>query len=160
MRQIQRIKSRFYASVVCFCVFACTFLLMDPFTELVGTARNVSVFLLGAVFWLSLVLGLLLAIAAARASRDYLERAGFDTQRRRLGLLRFFSNKAAAVADVLLAVSVAAAVVMAIHAPQNQYLYFVELFLLALSVSMHCLLNGDTFAAICGFKSIYIGGKH
>lgn len=159
MKQMRTIKRRFYASVLCFVIFSCTFLLMDPFTELVGTARDVSVFLLGAVFWLTLILGIVLAAAAARETREYASRTG-AAERGRLGALRFFSNRAAAAADALLVLGIAAAVYLAVRPPQNQFLYFVELSVLALSLSMHCLLNGNTFAAIYGFKSIYNGGKH
>ncbi len=159
MKQMRTIKRRFYASALCFVIFSCTFLLMDPFTELVGTARDVSVFLLGAVFWLTLILGIVLAAAAARETREYASRTG-TAERGRLGALRFFSNRAAAAADALLVLGIAGAVYLAARPPQNQFLYFVELFVLALSLSMHCLLNGNTFAVIHGFKSIYNGGKH
>lgn len=150
MKQIRKLKSNFQGGMISFAIFSFTFLLMGPFTELNGKARGICVFILGAVFWLTLILGLVFSF---KANMLYRKLPDPIKKRRRAGICRFFSNRAATVADAGLILGVAGIVILAFYPPENQYFYFVALFLIALSLSMHCLLNSNAFLAIQTFKN-------
>lgn len=150
MKQLRKLKANFSGGMISFVIFSITFLLMGPFTELNGKARSICVFILGTVFWLTLILGLVFSFKVNKLYRELQDPIG---KKRLPGICRFFSNRAAIAADSGLIVGLAGIAVLAVYPPEKQYFYFVELFLIALSLSMHCLLNSNAFQAIQTLKN-------
>ena len=122
MKQLRKLKANFSGGMISFVVFSITFLLMGPFTELNGKARSIGVFILGMVFWLTLILGLVFSFRVNKLCREVQEPVG---KKRTPAICRFFSNSAAAVADFGLIVGVAGIAVLALYPPEKQYFYFV-----------------------------------
>ena len=63
-------------------------------------------------------------------------------------VLKFFSNKPAMAADVVLIISLAATIFLANRRNVNQIAVMMFIFLLVLSLYSHFLLNGKIFTAI------------
>lgn len=150
MKQLRKLKANFTGGMISFVIFSLTFLLMGPFTELNGKARSICVFILGMVFWLTLIFGLVFSFRVNKLCREVQEPVG---KKKIPAICRFFSNRAAAVADFGLIVGVTGIAVLALYPPEKQYFYFVELFLIVLSLSMHCLLNSNAFQAIQNLRN-------
>lgn len=141
MRQTKQLKMWLIIASIMWVLFASTFLLMKPAVEGQPSLGKSSVVLLGLSFWAFLALAVLSLIIAmvyyrkiCRKKRIILPGAP--------GVVTFFSNPFAVVIDFLLIISVVVSILLIVFRPDNQYLYFVDLFLLALTVPFHCISNG------------------
>lgn len=105
----------------------------------------------GILFWGGFLVGVIFQIVLG-ARRNALF-AKYSVKREtmqkvRNGLLSFWSNPAANVADSFLITSVAATVVVFILTKGIGYICYVCLSTLVLSFSMHCILNGRIFVFV------------
>ena len=94
----------------------------------------------GAAFWIGLIGTIVMSVRICRQGNK-LGAASGKKKESRVGLIRFFQNEKAVVADVAMFVAAFGFVVMVII-PDNIYWLFVFLAMLIFSFGMHCMLNG------------------
>ena len=122
------------------------------------TFKIILAYFTGAVFWLFLILGYVIFFVLSRHRKTYektKENRSDRTDRRREsenktgkkslpGILRFFSNRYAVVADVVMAISI----ILLVIPSNSQNVTIIIVSILVLSVHFHGILNGINFEYI------------
>lgn len=102
----------------------------------------------GLLFWIGLIVGtVLFAIYISKCKKLYNENRGNKNvyQEKHIGLITFFSNKAAMIADVALFISIILFGVLMIFTDRTSYICYISISILAFSFIMHCILNSKSF---------------
>ena len=120
-----------------------------------GVFNAVIAVTVGVVFWLFLILGYVVfsRIAAHRKqyekthveSRSDKERLQKDDNKKKPGIICFFSNPYAVAADIALLISLAVNVIFLFIPNANQTVEIIFISILVFSLHMHCILNGVNF---------------
>lgn len=98
----------------------------------------------GILFWAGLIAGgILYALALKKIPKQIRVIQGI-----RPGILHFFSNMQATVADIIMIISIVLTIYFAMNDKSNQAIAAVVLFIMLLSIYAHCLLNGKVFRYI------------
>ena len=96
------------------------------------------------VFWVMLIIGIAAQIMLYIIMRESIK-SDFTTKKRKIGLICCFSNRYAAVADLLMIVSAVILTVSFIFTDASNYFNYIILSVFVFSFSMHCILNGRKF---------------
>ena len=147
MKQTERL---FQCSVVSITLMSVTFLFMPVANHLTGGFRRVFLFMLGAVFWLSLAAGYGILILIYRNNRERLKQYSeisdkTDMRGQKKGLIQ---NREALIADLAIVVAVITDMILWIRGKPSQYLTYVVLAVLAEAVNMHFLFNAKIYKMI------------
>ena len=102
----------------------------------------------GILFWGGMLIGLSFQIALEARRRVFFRR--YNTKRERMqkplnGFLSFAANKAALVADCILAVSIVATILAFLLTKGTGYVCYVCIAVMLMSFCMHCVLNGRNY---------------
>lgn len=146
MELIKKIKLFFWLAVICFTVSSMSFLFLPhAFENSLNRERN-EYFIIGTVFWLFLVLGVLLLFHANTFRREFAKtRLGGDYRMKsRIGILMFFVNIPGTVSDVIFIISLIAFIVILTVDVRSKIIYVIFA-LLILSFEMHCIFNGRIY---------------
>lgn len=134
-------------SVFCFLLLAISFLLM-PFGT-TATADKISAVTLisGIVFWASIVLGIVAQCVLSSRRKAWYSKNRIKKSRvkQKIGLISFFKNTYAAIADIGLALSLTGLIAVLIVTQGTGYVCYVFISLFVFSFSMHCILNGKNY---------------
>lgn len=144
------------SSIFSFLVLAVSFLLMPLESESPSDRLSIYSLVVGIVFWLSLMTGIVTQCVLAYRRRVWY---GFHRIRRsratqRIGLISFFKNPYAIVADIIGIVSLIGLIVAAIVTQGTGYICYVFVSLFVFFFSMHCVLNGKIFYYIINQRKI------
>ncbi len=142
MKIIKKIRLLFYFSVLSLMLMSSTILIMP----VVGDKVRI---LLGAAFWIFTVIGYALLIVANFERRWFINnKMDGNVQMDCLpGFATFFDNIPATIADTVMIISFIIFVICMITKLKYEYISYIVLFLLLLSVNMHCLFNGRVYKA-------------
>lgn len=146
MRSINRIKMLFGFSAIFLFTMSASVLLM-PFVTSMETKQKIATALIGLLFWTSAILGYTI-IAIANQERKWFIRHHLDGDYKmncHLGFISFFSNVPATISDVILIVSLLMFIIINFTYLRYEYIAFILLFLLMLSLNFHCLFNGRVY---------------
>lgn len=113
----------------------------------------------GLLFWIGLIVGtVLFVIYISKCKKLYNENHGNKNvyQEKHIGLITFFSNKEAMIADVALLVSVVLFAILMIFTDRTSYICYISISILVFSFIMHCILNSKSFYVHQGLKKILI----
>lgn len=122
-----------------------------------STANIITAVIAGLLFWLFLILGYVLLAMISKHRKQYEKKAvDFQTNRTRgtenkkkPGVICFFSNKYASIADVVMVISIILTLVIVLLIPKTpQMLQLLLISLTVFSIHMHCVLNGINFKYI------------
>jgi len=147
VKTVKNISRRFNMVAACFTVFGLSFLPMQPVTRIEGQLGNICVVALGLIFWLSFILGTINAIRLGVENRAFIRNCGLS-YRRYAGFFRFFSNRRAVAADLMLIASLAYTAAVFILSPEKQIMYFIAWCVLTISLSFHWLYNSKAYITI------------
>lgn len=141
MRIIKQINLLFYLSVFCFTCLSSTVLFMPFANERIHTV------IVGIVFWGMAIVGTALIIMANSQRKWFIKTKmnGNVKMDCRPGIVTFFSNTPATVADVAMIISFVVFVIFMFTKIKYEYASYVALFMFLLSLSMHCLFNGRVY---------------
>lgn len=156
MKQMKHLRMWLAWACLMWALFAATFLFMKPVVESQSASGRTATVLLGLAFWALLALAVLFTATAAGKYRAICRQKKI-TVSGLPGLLRFFRNPFAVVVDCLLLLAAIFGIGLLILRPENQYFYFADLFLLAMTVPLHAIANGK-MVRISRY-SRYSGGK-
>ncbi len=134
-------------SIFGFLAMSVSFVLMP--LESAIQVNNVSIYVLiaGLVFWVSLVIGIVgQAMLTWRRNRWHKKNPKKRCRlQRRIGLITFFSNFLALIADVLCGISLIALIVLLMVTNGAGFICYILLALFTFAFSMHCILNGKNY---------------
>lgn len=155
MRRIDRLIVYYWVSVVALFIMSAMLLLM-PFSVENGQQKPIFVVVVGITFWLSALIGYAFAIAANSVRKQimHLLSGSHTFLDGKVGVISFFSNIYASIADVILIISFVSFVLINFSELNTSYLAYVFLFLLVFSLNMHCMFNGKIFKMIQASKKI------
>ena len=148
MRSINRIKRLFWSATTFLFLMAFSILIM-PMATKVGEEDRSILLLSGTVFWLSCVTGYTFLFMANRERKYFIRRnlGGDVSMGCRPGIITFFDNVPATIADVAMIASFLLFVGVNFTELKYEYISYVLLFILAFSLNMHCLFNGRIYKA-------------
>lgn len=126
-------------SIAGFLMMACSFLFM-PFVDNSNGVNTYSV-IIGLMFWMGLLIGMLMQIIAACTCKE-------KNKRHRIGLCSFMKNMYGIIADIVLVISIVMFIIAMIVTHQTGYMCFIAIALFTFSFSMHCVCNGKVFRYI------------
>lgn len=149
MRFAKRLEKLYWLSVVFLTIMSATVLIM-PVVNSASYENRFSVVVVGLLFWLSGIAGYASIIMANKERKWYVtNQLGEEISMGcRSGVITFFANIPATVADVAMMTSFLLFVVINFTEYKDSYLSYVLLFLFLLSINMHCLFNGRIYKSI------------
>lgn len=155
MRRIDRLIVYYWISVAALFIMSATLLFM-PLSVENGQQKPILVVAVGITFWISALIGYAFVIAAnsVRKQITRLLSGSHAFLNGKIGVIMFFSNAYATIADVILIISFVTFVLINFSELNTSYLAYVFLFLLIFSFNMHCLFNGKIFEMIRASKKI------
>lgn len=134
-------------SIFFFLMLAVSFLLMPLGSE--THTENISAYTMvaGLMFWISIIMGIVTQCVLAHRRRSWyvIHRVRKVRATQRVGLLSFFKNFYATVADAVTIFSLIGLVIAMIATQGTGYICYVLVSLFVFSFSMHCILNGKVF---------------
>lgn len=139
-------------------LLAATFLVM-PFS--VEAESSVPVIIVGAVFWAGFLFSVIFLILTLVMYKKWHKREhGDEIPKKRLpGVLRFFRNIYASLADGVFIASTISFIVLMFTRYDGAYVVYVLLFLMIVSFSLHSILNGNIYNEIKNKKQKLKGEK-
>lgn len=148
MRSINRIKLLFRFAVVFLFLMSGSVLIMPMATKIAEEERSVLI-LTGLIFWISLIAGYSLLFVANKERKYFIRRKldGDVSMGCRPGIITFFDNIPATIADVAMIASFVLFVGVNFTELKYGYISYVLLFILGFSLNMHCLFNGRIYKA-------------
>ena len=147
MAIIKRVKTNLILAIIFLSIHATTFLLMPLASKYADATHRISLIALGSIFWAAMIAGYIFLLIANVHRRQFVTKKlnGDYRMNSRIGVLNFFANTPAIVADIILFVSIAVFGAMLLFKATENYGTFVMLFLLDLSMNLHCILNGRIY---------------
>lgn len=133
-------------SIISFLLLAFSFMLMP--IESKTFSGNLSIFSLiaGLIFWISLATGTATQIVLTRHRKMwYVSNRVRVRKSTRTGVISFFKNAYATVADIALMLSLIGLIVVMVATHGIGYICYVFISLFIFSFSMHCILNGKNY---------------
>lgn len=134
-------------SIFFFLMFSVSFLLMPLGSE--TPTENISAYTMvaGLMFWISIIMGIVTQCVLAHRRRSWyvIHRIRKVSATQKVGLISFFKNSYAIVADVVTILSLIGLVIAMIATQGTGYICYVLVSLFVFSFSMHCILNGKVF---------------
>jgi sterol desaturase/sphingolipid hydroxylase (fatty acid hydroxylase superfamily) len=111
-------------------------------------------FVLGVVFWLGILGGVLFMRPISKKRKSDVE---YNKIERKITFFRFFRNKPAILSDVLLIISVVVVIAMFIAPTPPQIVLYRSIFGLVFSVEMHDVFNGRNYEYLSNIQSLKEG---
>lgn len=145
----------FALSVFGFLLMSVSFVLMP--LDLGGEGQRLLTLLPGTMFWCGLVIGLLFSVILMIKRRKWLktdQAQHGQPSKKRIGLLSFFQNIPAGIADCLCAASIIGLTATLILTNSTGYVCYVFIALLVFTFCMHCILNGKIYDFAIGSCSL------
>ena len=150
MRYLRLTKVFFFIALLSGLIFSSSFLIMSPAMHIsLNEGRNGLLYFSGALFWAGLLLTVVAWCLAAKMRKNYyFVNKQKKLKGRRPGLLRFFSNPVAVLADICAAISLIGFILCLIFASKSGLINYIFLFLTVLTVQLHAAFNGILFRFI------------
>lgn len=148
MKTEKKLSALLIASIVCYCVMSLNFLIMPVGNSVTDKSMRWLDILTGLIFWLGLIFGSVLYVIFSRECKKWYKnnKGNKDIYKeKKIGLISFFSNRMALVADICLIISILLFAVLMIFTDRTSYICFISIMLLVFSFTMHCILNGKSF---------------
>lgn len=140
--KMKKQKYMFWISTLGFFVMSLSFLFMNQDILYIGMMPRIII--AGIAFWVMLIIAVAAQLMLCVSMRESIK-SDFSTKKRKIGLICFFSNRYAAVADLLMIVSAVILTVSFIFTDASNYFNYIILSVFVFSFSMHCILNGRKF---------------
>lgn len=134
-------------SIFFFFMFAVSFLLMPLGDEVYDEGLSSYSFIAGLMFWISIIMAIITqcVLSWRRKSWYVIHRIRRAKNIQRIGVISFFKNGYATIADVIATLSLLGFVVAMIATQGAGYICYVLVSLFVFSFSMHCILNGKVY---------------
>ena len=144
----KKIKALLIMSVFSFFIMSADFLIMPIGNTVTEVSMKWFNILTGTLFWGALICGIVLYILYSNeCKKQYKNIKGKRDfyNKKRFGLISFFSNRYAVISDVGLFISILLFAILMIFSDRTSYLCYVAIMLSALFLALHCIFNGKPF---------------
>ena len=144
-------------SVGCFFLLGISFVLMPIENNTAENHSSVITLVAGVLFWLSLVLGLTTQGILSLRRKKWISANAIKkiSPEPKMGLISFFKNTYATIADIGLVCSIIGLVVAVIATQSTGFICYVFLGISVFLLSMHCILNGKNFVYVLNPEKIF-----
>lgn len=134
-------------SIFFFLMLSVSFLLMPLGSETPTENISVNTMVAGLMFWISIIMGIVTqcVLAHRRKSWYVIHRIRKVRVTQKVGLISFFKNSYATIADAATILSLIGLVIAMIATQGTGYICYVLVSLFVFSFSMHCIVNGKVF---------------
>lgn len=134
-------------SIFFFLMLSVSFLLMPLGSETSTESISPYTLVAGLMFWISIIMGIATqcVLASRRKSWYTIHRIRKARAPQKIGLISFFKNFYAIIADIVAFVSLIGLVISMVATQGTGYICYVFVSLFILSFSMHCILNGKVY---------------
>lgn len=134
-------------SILSFLMLSVSFLLMPLGSEILTENLSTYTLVAGLMFWSSIIMGIATQCVLAYRRRSWyvIHRIRKVRVTQKVGLVSFFKNAYATVADVVAILSLIGLVIVTIATQGTGYICYVLVSAFVFSFSMHCILNGKGF---------------
>lgn len=137
--------------MICLACLQCLLIFTIPFVSVEGNSiQRIMAYVVAMFFWLAVISEIIIARQSSKI-RAKMERRIYRNKQIRLssvGILSFFKNKEAMMADVLLFVSVVVLGIVIWAKIVTTWIIICVVSILILSFNMHCILNGRNYRYI------------
>lgn len=139
-------KKMFLISVFSFLIFSISFLFIPNTSDMIQLTLPVKNVIAGITIWVTLAVGIITQILLSKGLKTFLNKKGIMSYRK-IGVISFFQNKYASLADISFFISLVCFVVSMVctNMNGNNFINFIFWTILVFSFSMHCILNGKVF---------------
>ena len=146
MKSVRKIKRLFWFSAFFQFLMSASILLM-PMAVQIGQQDKKMTVLIGLMFWISMITAYVLLGIANSERKWFLHRkVGIDAKMNcRPGIVEFFTNIPATVADVAMILSFLLFVIVGFTDWKYEYISYILLFIFVFSLQMHCMFNGRIY---------------
>ncbi len=150
-----------YASVAFFLLMALSFVLMPLGGWKSSSGRELFTVLAGGAFWVGLIGGASIQGVLSVRRDGWYKRNRIKKERtvRGVGAFTFLKNVPAAVADLVLVLTIPALIVSLIVTKGSGAICYAFISLLVFSFSMHCILNGKIYYYIKNQEKMLLSNK-
>lgn len=148
MKIVKKLNTLLITSIVSYSIMSLDFLIMPVGNSVTDKSMRWLDILTGLIFWLGLISGTILYVFFSKECKKWYEnnKGNKDIYKeKKIGLISFFSNRAALVADICLIISILLFAMLMIFTDRTSYICFISIMLLVFFFSMHCILNGKSF---------------
>lgn len=148
MKIVKKLSTLLITSIVSYSIMSLDFLIMPIGNSVTDKSMRWLDILTGLIFWLGLISGTVLYVIFSKECKKWYEnnKGNKDIYKEKnIGLISFFSNRAALVSDICLIVSVLLFVILMIFTDRTSYICYISIMLLVFFFTMHCVLNGKSF---------------
>lgn len=134
-------------SIFSFLMLAISFLLMPLGGKNDADRMSICSFVAGIMFWTSLAIAILTQCVLGKRQKKWCKIHKIKKIRssNKVGLLLFFKNTYASVADILFVVCFIGFIISMLITKGTGYICYVFIALFVFSFSMHCVLNGKIY---------------
>jgi len=146
MKNKNKIKFWLFLSIGSFFLMAVSFLIM-PFGNNVLEKQSPVSIIAGLMFWIFLIFGIVAQIITAKLFKENLKSYQIKmlkNNKKRVGIISFFENIPAMVADILCVLSLIVLIVL-LALGSTSYICYVLIFVFVFALCMHCVLNGKIY---------------
>lgn len=130
-------------------------ILCIPLVDLDGSsARRIGAYILATLFWICIIIEGVFVYRATQ-ERKWMEQKCFRSRALKYsqpGVISFFRNIEASIADVMLFVSAILVVILAWTQIKTVWMIMVGISILFLSFNLHCILNGKNYRYLKLYK--------
>ncbi len=150
MKYFRRMERLFWFAVILLLLMSATILIM-PFAAEWGEQNRAIVVLVGILFWVTTIGGYTLLGLAGLERKKHIKQNKISNDAR-IGIVTFFANRPAMVADITMILSLLLFIGLNFTIYKNDYIAYVLLFLFLASVNMHGLFNGRIYKLLKNTK--------
>lgn len=145
-------------SILFFLMFSISFLLMPLGEETSNGKISVYTLVVGLMFWISIIMAIVIQciLSYRMKKRVMIHSTEKEILEQKIGLVSFFKNIYAIVADVIMIVSLIGLIIAMISTQGLGYVCYIFISLLVFFFSMHCILNGKVFCYIINSKPKFL----
>lgn len=143
-RASQRRRKRMLVLYVTFLLIWSIAVLLMPIASVQKEATKIPMFISGGGFWIGLIGTIAMAVKINNAIKRSYRFRDKRPEVKQLGLISFFKNREAKIADIAMFVSIVCFIVTRI-CTDNIYWLFIFLATFVFSFGMHCMLNGKNY---------------
>ena len=145
-------------SIIAFFAFSLSFLLMYIDTDKTEQALNVFDVIVGVMFWLGLVIGIIMQILLSRRIKGFYvknnNRIAERGKYQKIGLIAFFQNRIASFFDAIFIFSLVVLVAVIVLTNATGLECYIFTALTSFSFCAHCIFNGKNYFFIKNRKII------
>lgn len=134
-------KKLLYVQIISFFISSLSLSLTSFVSYEDGVAKKVFSIIVGLLFWIGLVVGIIFIFILKNKTKNCLE------NEKGVGLVRFFKNKFAICFDVAMIVWLIASIVL-IAIQTESFIGSVVIALFVFSFEMHCVFNGKIYKCL------------